>query len=128
MAEAKHLTTKRLVIGQVLVCKRCCCGAVERGRPEVPDEWLKTEWRRRGLLKRLQLTISGCLGPCDVPNVVVFASKTSARWYGNVTDREMYRDILDWASASVAANHLLEVPKSFAGHSIEPFRKDAARI
>src|SRR2546429_8222285 len=24
----------------------------------------------RGLLKRVQLTISGCLGPCDLPNVV----------------------------------------------------------
>jgi cobaltochelatase CobN len=128
MSEAKHLTTKRLVIGQVLVCKGCCCGAVERGRPEVPDEWLKTEWRRRGLLKRLQLTISGCLGPCDVPNVVVIASETSARWYGNVEGREMYRDILDWASASVAANRLLEVPRSFAGHTIEPFRKDGTRI
>jgi (2Fe-2S) ferredoxin len=115
MAEAKSLTTKRLVIGQVLVCQGCCCGAVERGRREVPTEWLKAEWRRRGLLKRPQLTISGCLGPCDVPNVVVIASKTSAHWYGNVTGQEMYRDILDWASACVAANRLLEAPKSSPG-------------
>jgi (2Fe-2S) ferredoxin len=125
---AESLTTKRLVIGQVLICQGCCCGAVDRGRPEVPAEWLKAEWRRRGLLKRLQLTISGCLGPCDVPNVVVIASGTSAQWYGSVAGREMYQDILDWASASVAANRLLAVPKSFAGHSIEPFRKDAARV
>lgn len=127
MAEATGLTTKRLVIGQVLICQGCCCGAVERGLPEVPAEWLKAEWRRRGLLKRLQLTISGCLGPCDVPNVVVITSGTRAQWYGNVSGREMYRDILDWASASLAANGLLEAPKSFAGHSIEPFRKDPTR-
>jgi len=124
MAETNSLTTKRLVIGHVLVCQGCCCGAVERGRPEVPAEWLKAEWRRRGLLKRLQLSISGCLGPCDVPNVVVIASETSSQWYGNVAGLDMYRDILDWASASVAANRLLDPPKSFAGHSIEPFRKD----
>jgi predicted ester cyclase len=31
-----------------------CCGKVERGGPEVPAEWLKQEWRRRGLLKRGQ--------------------------------------------------------------------------
>src|SRR5258708_3175753 len=74
MAEAKSLRTKRLVM---IVCQGCCCGGVERGRPEVPTEWLKGEWRRRGLLKRLQLSISGCLGPCDVPNVVVIASETS---------------------------------------------------
>ncbi len=120
------LTTKRLVIGQVLICRGCCCGAVERGRPEVPVEWLKAEWRRRGLLKRLQLTISGCLGPCDVPNVVVIASETSALWFGNVAGWEMYRDILDWASASVAAHELLSPPRSFAGHSIDPFSKDTA--
>ena len=40
----------------------------------MPVEWLKTEWRRRGLLKNIQLTISGCLGPCDVPNVVLIAT------------------------------------------------------
>ena len=124
MAERNSLTTKRLVIGNVLVCQGCCCGAVERGRPEVPAEWLKAEWRRRGLLKRLQLSISGCLGPCDVPNVVVIASETSSQWFGNIAGRDMYRDILDWASASVTANRLLDPPKSFAGHSIEPFRKD----
>jgi cobaltochelatase CobN len=124
MAERNSLTTKRLVIGNVLVCQGCCCGAVERGRPEVPAEWLKAEWRRRGLLKRLQQSISGCLGPCDVPNVVVIASKTSSQWFGNIAGRDMYRDILDWASASVTANRLLDPPKSFAGHSIEPFRKD----
>jgi len=39
----------------------------------------------------------------------------------------MYRDILDWAAASVGANRLLNMPKSFAGHSIQPFRKDEAR-
>ena len=62
--------TKRRVIGQLIVCQGCCCGATYKGRPEVPAEWLKTEWRKRGLLKRVHLTISGCLGPCDVPNVV----------------------------------------------------------
>jgi hypothetical protein len=38
----------------------------------------------------------------------------------------VYQDILDWASASVVANRLLDVPRSFAGHTIKPFRKDAA--
>lgn len=121
------LSTKRVVIGQVLVCQGCCCGDVGRGKPEVPAEWLKTEWRRRGLLKRLQLTISGCLGPCDVPNVVVIASGSGSQWFGNVTGREIYRDIVDWASASVAARRLLELPKSLAGHAIDPFSVDAQR-
>jgi cobaltochelatase CobN len=76
------LKTKRLVIGQITVCRGCCCGNVERGLPEVPVEWLKNEWRKRGLLKRVQLTISGCVGPCDVPNVVLITTSAGTEWRG----------------------------------------------
>ena len=61
------LDTKRRVIGQMIVCQGCCCGATHKARPEVPVAWLKDEWRRRGLLKRVQLSVSGCVGPCDLP-------------------------------------------------------------
>lgn len=71
---------------------------------------MKKEWRRRGLLKRLQLTISGCLGPCDVPNVVAIVSDVETQWFGTVSGRLMYEGILDWASALVAAGKLLDVP------------------
>jgi hypothetical protein len=40
------LKTKRLVIGQVTICRGCCCGNTDRGLPEVPVEWLKNEWRK----------------------------------------------------------------------------------
>jgi hypothetical protein len=39
------LVTKRLVIGHVTVCQGCCCGNVANGRPPVPLDWLKKEWR-----------------------------------------------------------------------------------
>ncbi len=65
-ADSTHpLATKRVVIGHLTICQGCCCGNTENGRPPVPVEWLKREWRARGLLKRVQLTISGCLGPCE---------------------------------------------------------------
>lgn len=44
------LKTKRLVVGQITICKGCCCGNTERGLPEVPVEWLKTEWQT-GIVK-----------------------------------------------------------------------------
>jgi hypothetical protein len=64
------LKTKRMVIGHVLVCSGCCCGDVSRSKPPVPVDCLKEEWKKRGLLKNIQLSICGCLGPCDLTNVV----------------------------------------------------------
>jgi cobaltochelatase CobN len=73
--ETFSLVTKRLVIGHVMVCQGCCCGNTANGKPPVPVDWLKKEWRARGLLKRVQLSVSGCLGPCDLPNVVAIADE-----------------------------------------------------
>ena len=121
------LTTKRLVIGQVSVCIGCCCGQTDRGKPEVPVEWLKTEWRRRGLLKNIQLSICGCLGPCDVPNVVKIDTPEHSIWLANIDRFEQYRDLVDWATQSKAAGRLLPVPENLVSHRLDPFRQNSAR-
>jgi len=115
------LKTKRLVIGQITVCRGCCCGNVERGLPEVPVEWLKNEWRKRGLLKRVQLTISGCVGPCDVPNVVVITTSTGTEWLGNICELNQYRALLEWAVRCRDAGEMLALPREFHECRISPF-------
>jgi hypothetical protein len=87
----KMLETKRTVIGQMIVCQGCCCGATQKDRPAVPTDWMKDEWRQRGLLKRFQLTVSGCVGPCDVPNVVVLNSEAGSRCLGRITQFNLNR-------------------------------------
>jgi hypothetical protein len=116
------LTTKRIVIGHLTVCQGCCCGNTENGRPPVPVEWLKKEWRARGLLKRVQLSISGCLGPCDVPNVVTIANETGTVWLGQISEFQQYQALVDWASRSKDAGELLLLPKEFRRHALHPFR------
>ena len=117
------LSTKRLIIGQVSVCLGCCCGQTGRGKPEVPVEWLKTEWRLRGLLKNIQLSICGCLGPCDVPNVVKIDAPRESIWLGKIDRFEQYRDIVDWAEQSKAGVRLLPLPKCLERHTFNPFRE-----
>ena len=116
------LETKRRVIGQMIVCLGCCCGATQKDRPAVPVDWLKEEWRKRGLLKRFQLTVSGCVGPCDMPNVVVVNSQTGSQWIGHITEFGQYRSLVDWAVRSVDAGYLLELPCEFKDHLMEPWR------
>ena len=113
--------TKRMVMGQVLVCSGCCCGAVSRGNPEVPVEWLKQEWRSRGLLKKLQLTISCCLGPCDVTNVVRVSGPATEIWLGKIDRFELYSKLVDWAAESKESGALLPLPTEFASLLFTPF-------
>lgn len=116
------LETKRKVIGQMIVCCGCCCGATHKERPEVPVEWLKDEWRKRGLLKRFQLTVSGCVGPCDVPNVVEVNADTGSQWLGCITNFDQYRSLVEWAAQSVEAGRLLDLPLEFKDHLVQPWR------
>jgi cobaltochelatase CobN len=83
---------------------------------------LKDEWRKRGLLKRVQLTVSGCVGPCDVPNVVELNSEEGSQWLGNITQLNQYRSLVEWAVRSVEAGHLLGLPREFKDHVLEPWR------
>jgi cobaltochelatase CobN len=116
------LKTKRLVVGQVTICRGCCCGNTDRGLPEVPVDWLKTEWRKRGLLKQVQLTISGCVGPCDVPNVVVITSSSGTEWLGNISHFEQYRSLVEWAERCRDAAEMLALPPLFDTSRLNPFR------
>jgi predicted metal-binding protein len=117
-----HRKSARMVIAQVLVCFGCCCGKVERGRPEVPVAWLKQEWRRHGLLKRIHLSISGCLGPCDVPNVVAIIHKHGTFWLSGISMQADYEALLNWAVACKEAGCIQELPEDLASHLLEsPF-------
>lgn len=120
------LKTKRMVIGQIVICSGCCCGAVNRSKPEVPVDWLKQEWRSRGLLKNIQLTISCCLGPCDLPNVVRITGPASDVWLGNINRLEQYISLVEWASQSKAEGAFLPLPGGFDSLRFNPFRADAA--
>lgn len=89
--------------------------------PEVPVEWLKSEWRKRGLLKQVQLTISGCVGPSDVPNVVVISSSTGTEWLGNIVEFDRYRSLLEWAMRCRDAGEMSALPREFEARKINPF-------
>lgn len=120
-AASYPVNTKRQVIAQVTVCRGCCCGNTERGLPAVPVDWLKGEWPKRGLLKRVQLTISGCVGPCDVPNVVVITTPAGSEWLDNLSETAQYRTLLEWAVQCRDLGQVLELPHEFSKQALNPF-------
>lgn len=119
---AASLGTKRMVHAQMAVCLGCCCGRVDKGKPEVPVDRLKSAWKENKLLKFVQLSISGCLGPCDVPNVVKVSSARGQEWIGNITDPAEYDLLIDWARRTKAEDRLLPLPEQFDDRRFDPFR------
>ena len=77
---------------QLLFCEGCCCGRTDRGFPAFPRDWIKSLWKQTKLNRHIQLTISGCLGPCDVTNIACILRRDgTTTWLGNLTHRSEYR-------------------------------------
>lgn len=118
------ISTKRPMLGQISVCHGCCCGQTQKGHPEVPVDWLKREWKSRGLLKRVHLTISGCLGPCDVPNVILITSAQGAQWLARISQQAQYEMLANWAEQSKVADRLLPLPREFDPYRLAAYRQE----
>jgi predicted metal-binding protein len=113
--------TKRYVFAQILVCNGCCCGRTDKDNPAVPLDYLKAEFKARKLIRNVQITISGCLGPCDVPNVVaILTAKEGMRWFGNLSEQWQYESLVEWATEVKAAQAVLPLPAWLDAHAFNP--------
>jgi (2Fe-2S) ferredoxin len=115
------MLTKRRVLGQVVLCKGCCCGRTDRGLPEVPVERVKEIWQREKLNRSVQLTVSGCLGPCDVPNVVLVITPEGAEWLGRIAGDAAYDQLIQWARDCHATGALVSFPESLGANRLRRF-------
>lgn len=113
--------TRRRSLLQVLVCRGCCCGRVERGKPEVPVDWLKAQWKAARLNPYVQLTISGCLGPCDRPNVVAVLTEADQQWIGELSCQAHYDALLGWAQACGSTRRIEPLPAALSERTFRRF-------
>jgi cobaltochelatase CobN len=126
MASQRHeyVETKRHVLGQVVLCIGCCCGRTDKERPDVPEARIKAAWKAEKLNRTIQLTISGCLGPCDVANVVQIITPHGTNWLGRLSNDAHYDTLIEWARACHASKTLAAIPGSlvslrFEGYVVE---------
>ncbi|BDC50487.1 hypothetical protein F183_A28030 [Bryobacterales bacterium F-183] len=85
----------------------------------MPVDWLKAEWKQRKLLKDVQLTISGCIGPCDASNAVLVFHGPDPVWLGGLYAQEHYQALLDWAVSCKETGILQPLPDILIPHQIE---------
>jgi len=119
-----QLTTKRLALAQLVFCQGCCCGRTDRGRPELPVEQLKEIWKDEKLNRTVQLTISGCLGPCDVPNVALVVVPEGNVWLGGMAGEAVYEMLVAWARACHAEGRVVPLPEQLDSLRFERFQTE----
>jgi cobaltochelatase CobN len=117
--------TKRTALAQVACCVGCCCGRTDRGFPPVPVERLKEVWKQEKLNRTVQLTISGCLGPCDMANVILVMTAAGTAWFGGIAEESVFEDVIAWARACHAAGAVLAVPATLERHRFRRFAEVA---
>jgi hypothetical protein len=106
---------------QLLLCKGCCCGRTDRGLPGVPVERIKAIWKAEKLNRTVQLTISGCLGPCELPNVAVVVTAEGTQWFGRLENDALYDALIEWARSCHQAGMRLPLPESIQALRFERF-------
>ncbi|VTS05553.1 (2Fe-2S) ferredoxin domain-containing protein [Tuwongella immobilis] len=121
MTALTTISTKRQAMAQLVFCQGCCCGRVDRGRPELPVERLKSIWREEKLNRVVQLTISGCLGPCDLTNVTLVMGREGQVWLGKLAGDAVYDALIQWARECAAHGDVLPLPETLLAHQFDRF-------
>lgn len=119
----ERLSTRRTgPLGQLFFCEGCCCGRSEKGFPPLPKESIKERWKSLNLNKTIQLTISGCLGPCDLANVCYLLSRDgTGQWLGGLSEAWHYQTLIRWAIECRSSGSLLPIPATLDCHRFTRF-------
>ena len=109
--------------GHLLVCaKGCCCGRTDRGNPAVPVEFYKQEYARRGIRKHVQLTMSGCIGPCPMLNVAQVVFDGRPVWFQSINTKDQIIEIYDYIDGMLAADAYLPPPPQLSSFVFNYYR------
>lgn len=106
------------LLAQILVCTGPSC-LPGRGGP--PVEALKAAWKQRRLYGRIHLAFTGCLGRCDRPAQMLICRPEGTQSFAAIEGRNAWDALASWASASVAAGRLLDLPCELDRHRDHPW-------
>jgi cobaltochelatase CobN len=114
----------RIQDGHLFVCQGCCCGRTDKGFPALPLDEFKCQWKERGIRRRFHLTISGCLGPCALANVVLIVFRGRSVWLHSINSSEDVSLIYSYVERMLLAENYLDPPAELAGRQFERYIVD----
>ncbi len=114
----------RVQDGHLFVCNGCCCGRTEKGFPPLPLDEFKRQWKKRGIRRRFHLTVSGCLGPCTLANVVLLQFRGRSMWFHSINQVEDVDLIYNFVEQMLQGEMELDVPAELAGRLFQRYLGD----
>ena len=115
----------RVQDGHLFVCYGCCCGRTEKGFPPLPLEDFKRQWKERGIRRRFHLTVSGCLGPCPLANVVLIQFHGRSVWLHSINSPDDVNLIYDYVERMLLLDTYLDPPPPLAGRRFQRYLAEA---
>ena len=116
--------TIRVQDGHLFVCQGCCCGRTDKGFPPLPLEDFKRKWKERGIRRRFHLTISGCLGPCPLANVVLIQFHGQSVWLHSINDPADVDLIYSYVEQMLQYEAYLDPPQQLAARHFQRYLVD----
>jgi len=114
----------RIQDGHLFVCQGCCCGRTDRGFPPLPLDEFKRQWKKRGIRRRFHLTVSGCLGPCALANVILIQFHGQSVWFHSINNPEDVDVIYAYIEQMLAGESYLDPPAALAGRHFQRYTVD----
>jgi cobaltochelatase CobN len=116
----------RIQDGHLFVCQGCCCGRTDKGFPALPLEEFKRQWKERGIRRRFHLTVSGCLGPCPLANVILIQFHGQSVWLHSINSPSDVTLIYDYVERMLLDESYLDPPAALAGRHFQRYLVDTA--
>jgi cobaltochelatase CobN len=107
--------------GHLFVCNGCCCGRTEKGFPALALDEFKRQWKQRGIRRRVHLTISGCLGPCPLANVVLLQFRGKSLWFHSINQPDDVDLIYNHVERMLLAETALDLPEALESRLFERY-------
>ena len=92
----------------------------------MPVEWLKAQWKEHELGSSVQLTVSGCLGPCDLTNVALLMHGNRQHWLGELHTSEHYEALVGWARDVAEQGDAASWPAALAHHEFDRWAESSS--
>jgi nitrile hydratase accessory protein len=115
----------RVQDGHLFICNGCCCGQTDKGFPALPLDEFKQQWKKRGMRRRFHLTISGCLGPCPLANVILLQIHGRSLWFHSINHAADVDLIYDYVERMLVDETDTDIPVELAVRQFQRYMEPA---